>query len=234
MLDGHVVGLETAVSICLDKLVKPGIIDLPRLVTLLTTGPAEIRRLAKGTLREGADADVTVHRGGQLRVVGVEVQNFCAVEDAQLSFTDSGALLIEGPMGSGKTSLCDAITWGLFGVTTPRKPGASTASLRGDEMIRDGASACRVAVRVEMAGHPLTILRSKRRKKGAVVEIHGVAEEDMAGISDAQEQIHKAIGLDYALWRSCVYLGQGAVARKASHSRLRMSPASMRQCRNSA
>jgi dihydroorotase len=55
-----VVGLETAVSICLDRLVHRGIVDLARLVRLLSCGPASILRLEKGTLAPGADADVTV------------------------------------------------------------------------------------------------------------------------------------------------------------------------------
>jgi dihydroorotase len=55
-----IVGLETAVSVCLDRLVHAGIIDLPRMVELLTTGPARVLGLAKGTLKPGADADVTV------------------------------------------------------------------------------------------------------------------------------------------------------------------------------
>jgi len=55
-----VVGLETAVSICLDRLVHAGVIGIPRLVELLSRGPATVLRLEKGTLREGADADITV------------------------------------------------------------------------------------------------------------------------------------------------------------------------------
>jgi len=55
-----IVGLETAVPICLDRLVHQGVIGLPRLVELLTSGPARVLRLDKGTLRAGADADVTV------------------------------------------------------------------------------------------------------------------------------------------------------------------------------
>jgi dihydroorotase len=55
-----IVGLETAVSICLDRLVHGGVIGLPRLVALLTSGPASILRLKKGSLREGDDADITV------------------------------------------------------------------------------------------------------------------------------------------------------------------------------
>jgi dihydroorotase len=55
-----VVGLETAVAICLDRLVHTKLITLSRMVSLLSTGPASVLRLDKGTLREGADADLTV------------------------------------------------------------------------------------------------------------------------------------------------------------------------------
>jgi dihydroorotase len=55
-----VVGLETAVSICLDRLVHGGVIGLPRMVELLSVGPAAVLRLKKGSLREGDDADITV------------------------------------------------------------------------------------------------------------------------------------------------------------------------------
>jgi dihydroorotase len=55
-----IVGLETAVSICLDRLVHPGVIGLPRLVELLSVGPASVLRLKKGSLRQGDDADITV------------------------------------------------------------------------------------------------------------------------------------------------------------------------------
>jgi dihydroorotase len=55
-----VVGLETAVPICLDRLVHAGVIGIPRLVELLSLGPARILRLKKGTLAPGAAADVTV------------------------------------------------------------------------------------------------------------------------------------------------------------------------------
>jgi dihydroorotase len=55
-----VVGLETAVALCLDRLVGPGLLSLPRLVTLLSTHPARILGLPGGTLAPGSPADVTV------------------------------------------------------------------------------------------------------------------------------------------------------------------------------
>ena len=55
-----VIGLETAVPVCLDRLVRTGLVPLGRLVELFTIGPARVLRLAAGTLRVGAAADVTV------------------------------------------------------------------------------------------------------------------------------------------------------------------------------
>ncbi len=55
-----IVGLETAVSLCLDRLVGSGLVSLARLVELLSTRPAAILGLPGGTLAAGAPADVTV------------------------------------------------------------------------------------------------------------------------------------------------------------------------------
>jgi dihydroorotase len=56
-----VVGLETAVSLVLDRLVGPGTISLARFVELLSAGPARLLGLRqKGRLAPGADADLTV------------------------------------------------------------------------------------------------------------------------------------------------------------------------------
>jgi len=54
-----IVGLETTVSLCLDRLVHGGVIGLPRLVELLSTGPARVLGVPGGTLAEGSPADVT-------------------------------------------------------------------------------------------------------------------------------------------------------------------------------
>jgi len=55
-----IVGLETAVSLCFDRLVHAGIIGLPRFVELLSTNPARVLGLPGGTLTEGAPADLSI------------------------------------------------------------------------------------------------------------------------------------------------------------------------------
>jgi dihydroorotase len=55
-----ITGLETAVSLCFDRLVHRGIVTLPRLVELLSVNPARILNIPGGSLAEGAPADVTI------------------------------------------------------------------------------------------------------------------------------------------------------------------------------
>src|SRR5215813_13991863 len=55
-----IIGLETAVSLTLDRLVHRGVISLGRMVELLSTNPARIFKLDRGTLKVGAIADVTI------------------------------------------------------------------------------------------------------------------------------------------------------------------------------
>lgn len=56
-----IVGLETAVGIFCDILLhRRAVIDLPRLVAMLTVNPARLLRLDRGTLSIGAPGDVTI------------------------------------------------------------------------------------------------------------------------------------------------------------------------------
>ncbi len=55
-----ITGLETAVSLCFDRLVHAGVVSLPRLIELLSVNPARILRVPGGSLSDGAPADVTI------------------------------------------------------------------------------------------------------------------------------------------------------------------------------
>ena len=55
-----VVGLETAVSVLLDRVVGPGLLSLATLVARLSRDPARLFGLPGGSLAPGAPADVTV------------------------------------------------------------------------------------------------------------------------------------------------------------------------------
>ncbi len=55
-----IIGLETAVSLSLDRLVHGGVLELPAMVRCFTAAPAAIFNLDKGTLSVGADGDITI------------------------------------------------------------------------------------------------------------------------------------------------------------------------------
>jgi dihydroorotase len=55
-----IVGLETAVSLALDRLLHAGRVRLPRLVDLMSVNPARILKVNGGTLSDGAPADITI------------------------------------------------------------------------------------------------------------------------------------------------------------------------------
>jgi dihydroorotase len=55
-----ITGLETAVSLCIDRLVHPGVVSMSRLVELLSLNPARVINVAGGSLAEGAPADISI------------------------------------------------------------------------------------------------------------------------------------------------------------------------------
>lgn len=55
-----IVGLETCVPICLERLVHAGVISLARFVELLSSNPAALLRIPGGTIAVGSPADITV------------------------------------------------------------------------------------------------------------------------------------------------------------------------------
>jgi dihydroorotase len=55
-----IVGLETLLPICIKSLIEPGHLTWPELIAKLTVGPAAVLNIDKGTLRTGAEADVTL------------------------------------------------------------------------------------------------------------------------------------------------------------------------------
>lgn len=55
-----IVGLETAFPLIIDKLVKQGVLTISQAISKITVNPARILNLDKGTLSEGAEADIVI------------------------------------------------------------------------------------------------------------------------------------------------------------------------------
>jgi dihydroorotase len=55
-----ITGLETAVSLCFDRLIHAGVLSVARLVELLSVNPARILGVPGGSLSDGAPADISL------------------------------------------------------------------------------------------------------------------------------------------------------------------------------
>jgi dihydroorotase len=55
-----IIGLETLLPICVKALIEPGHLTWPQLIEKLTINPAKVLGIDPGTLKPGADADVTI------------------------------------------------------------------------------------------------------------------------------------------------------------------------------
>jgi dihydroorotase len=69
-----VIGLETTLSVSLDRLVRKSGIDLKRVIEMFTVNPAAILGLPKRTLEPGADADITIFH--PTKKVTIDVNKF--------------------------------------------------------------------------------------------------------------------------------------------------------------
>jgi dihydroorotase len=71
-----ILGLETTLSLCLDRLVHKGILSLSRLVELLSTGPARVLNLPVGTLKLGSPADLSLfHLDDEVTILAAQFRS---------------------------------------------------------------------------------------------------------------------------------------------------------------
>lgn len=67
-----IVGLETALSVILTKLVHPGILSLKKVIQKMSTNPAQIFKIPGGSLAVGMPADITIIDMDKEWIVDVE------------------------------------------------------------------------------------------------------------------------------------------------------------------
>ena len=66
-----IIGFETALPLAVTRLVKPGHLDMDELVRKMCLNPSSILGLNKGTMKEGAVADITIFNADESFTVDI-------------------------------------------------------------------------------------------------------------------------------------------------------------------
>lgn len=152
-----------------------------------------------------------------MRIREVTAANFLTLEGAEFRLDEQGLVLVHGinahdtaasSNGSGKSSLLDAVCWGLWG-TTAR---GST----GDAIMRAGQKAeanVQIVLEDEHSHERWLVVRTRRKGKGTLVVHHkapGVAAHDISLGTEklTQALIEKIVGCTEKVFRAAIYVGQ--------------------------
>ena len=96
----------------------------------------------------------------KLRIEGL--RSFRTGEPAEIDFRGRPHIAIVGDTGSGKSSILEAITWALYGVT-------SYAGHANQELMNDDSSYLRVLLTFEAQGRQWEVARLLTRKRNGDV-----------------------------------------------------------------
>ncbi len=137
-----------------------------------------------------------------------------AIDFSESSYANGGLFLIEGPTGSGKSTLIDAICLALFG-RTPRINGISAST---DPILSQQADQARAELTFEHNGHIYTSIWSHRRaRKGAQNpfgqvqrELHEDGKLIESSITSVGGAIKRLLGLEFEQFVQAIVLAQGA------------------------
>lgn len=143
------------------------------------------------------------------------------VDFTQPDFVESGLFAIVGPTGSGKSSILDAMTLGLYG-QTPRQKSVSSEN----EVMTYGTVSCFAEVLFEVHGDQYRSCFEQKRAHKKVdgklqaprfslykIEVGGTEEPLTEKIKETSDKIIELVGLDYEQFTKAVLLPQGAFSR---------------------
>ena len=141
------------------------------------------------------------------------------------SLADAGMFIISGPTGAGKTTILDAISYGLYGCTPRLKRGVSQQS---NELMNRDAAECMASVVFEVNGQRYRVTSEHRRAKArketgkpfaqprrtlARVESDGKTTTMETQVRSVDACVEQLTGLSFENFTRCMMLAQGEFSR---------------------
>lgn len=146
-----------------------------------------------------------------MRIISCTLQNFASYKNLEFDFENQGLTLIQGATGSGKSTLCDAIPWILFGRTAKDGAVDEVLSWPGDQTVSG-------TIIVEFKRSPdirdtdrISICRTRGPKAGNndlkwwFTGTYSLAVNRGKDLNDTQKLINNFLGFDSALYLSGAY-----------------------------
>lgn len=135
-----------------------------------------------------------------MKILSCHLENFASYKELDLTFNSNGLTLISGPTGAGKSTLCDAIPWILFGKTA--KGGTVDEVLSWQGGVTSGI--------INLDGrHSIHRCRGKNPKYNDLSICYwtesGPIEKRGKDLNDTQKIINNLLGMDIDLYLSGAY-----------------------------
>jgi exonuclease SbcC len=148
-----------------------------------------------------------------VRPLRLEVEGLTAFRERQsIDFASLDLFAISGPTGSGKTSILDAMTYALFGTI-------DRVGRHAGQFISQGQPRMRVMLEFAVGQDRLRVTRTTPQRGATKIQLETwtgdgwtQAGEGSDRVTEANERIRAAIGLDYDAFTRTVLLPQGKFA----------------------
>lgn len=134
-----------------------------------------------------------------MKIINCTLTNFASYKNLVFDFQNQGLALIQGPTGAGKSTLCDAIPWILFGRTA--KDGAV------DEVLSWNAEGPTTGIiTFEISGHIHTISRHRNPNDLIIYYAQDLGRSTRGkDLNDTQKLINNLIGADVSTYLASSY-----------------------------
>lgn len=125
----------------------------------------------------------------------ITLTDFLSHETTELDLTGVRQAVITGPVGAGKSTIIEALTWCLYGETRARTQ---------DQLVRDGADRATVTVDLMVDGIPMSVTRSRQRGKSGTLSLTRggepwvTAEGTQHTVAETEAEIARILGVSYS------------------------------------